>query len=213
VVVGAHYDSAPGTPGADDNASGIAVTLALARSFAQNRPSRTVRFVAFTNEEPPYFWTENMGSLVYARSCRNRGEKIVAMLSIESVGFYSSAANSQHYPFGTSLLYPSIGDFVAFVGNLQSRSLVQQAANAFRRADALPSIGASLPNSVTGVGWSDHWSFWQQGFPGIEITDTAPYRNPYYHTPGDTPERLNYENLARCARGMRAVVGRLANPD
>jgi Zn-dependent M28 family amino/carboxypeptidase len=189
----------------------VAVTLALARAFAQSHPLRTIRFVAFTNEEPPHFWTENMGSLVYARSCRNRAEKIVAMLSIESVGFYSSAANSQQYPLGLTRFYPSIGDFVAFVGNLRSRSLVHETVDTFRRADAVPSIGASLPNSVTGVGWSDHWSFWQQGFSGIEITDTAPYRNPYYHTPGDTPDRLNYDHLARFAHGMRAVAARLAN--
>ena len=100
------------------------------------------------------------------------------MLSIESVGFYSTARNSQKYPTGLGLIYPSTGDFVAFVGNVMSRPLVHESIRTFRSLRALPSLGAAVPNAIPGAGWSDHWSFWQQGFPGIEITDTAPYRNP-----------------------------------
>ena len=161
VIVGAHYDSAPGSPGADDNASGVAAMLALARRFAPARPVRTLRFVAFANEEPPYFWSADMGSVVYAKECRQHGDQILAMLSIESVGFYSNSPASQKYPAGLGLLYPSTGDFVAFVGNMASRSLVHEVLKTFRSTRALPSIGAALPNTVPGVGWSDHWSFWQ----------------------------------------------------
>jgi Zn-dependent M28 family amino/carboxypeptidase len=173
VIVGAHYDSASESPGADDNASGVAAMLALARSFSGTRPARTLRFVAFANEEPPYFLGSEMGSLVYARKCKQQGDHVAAMMSIESVGFYSISRASQQYPAGLGILYPSRGDFVAFVGNILSRPLVHETLRAFRATGALPSIGAALPSVLPGVGWSDHWSFWQEGFRAIEITDTA----------------------------------------
>jgi hypothetical protein len=209
VVVGAHYDTVPGSPGADDNSSGMAVTLALARHFAHSRPLRTLRFVAFVNEEPPYFQTAEMGSLVYAKQCRRRGERIEAMLSMESVGYYSA---TQQYPLAIRGLFPPRGDFIAFVGNLSSASLVRAAAGAFRRSVDLPAEEAVLPEELEGVGWSDHWSFWRQGYPALEITDTAPYRNPFYHLPGDKPETLDYSRLARLTAGMYEVVAALANP-
>ena len=211
VVVGAHYDTVPESPGADDDASGVATVLALARHFAGTHPARTLRFVAFVNEEPPYFWTAEMGSLVYAKECRRRGERIEAMLSMESVGYYSASPSSQHYPPAMRGLFPSTGDFVAFVGNVGSGALVRETVGAFRRTAALPSEGAALPNAIPGVGWSDHWSFWQQGYPGIEVTDTAPYRNPYYHTAKDTPEKLDYDRLARLTAAMYEVVAELAS--
>ena len=210
VIVGAHYDSAPESPGADDNASGVAAMLALARRFAGTRPARTLRFVAFANEEPPYFWTDEMGSVVYAKKCRQQGDRVVAMLSLESVGFYSMSPESQRYPAGLGLLFPSRGDFVAFAGNVGSRSLVHQTLRAFRKTGALSSVGAAVPNAVPGAGWSDHWSFWQQGFSAIEITDTAPSRNPYYHTAQDTPDRLDYDRLARFTGAMQEVIEVLA---
>jgi Iap family predicted aminopeptidase len=209
VIVGAHYDSVPESPGADDDASGVAVVLALARAFVGAKPARTLRFVGFANEEPPYFWQVSMGSRVYAKRCRQQRDRVTAMLSIESVGFYSTTAKSQKYPAGLGLLYPATGNFVAFVGDVFSRPLVHETMRTFRGVPALPSLGAAAPNAVPGVGWSDHWSFWQEGFPGIEITDTAPYRNPYYHTAMDTPERLDYDRLARLTWGLRRVVGEL----
>ncbi len=211
VIVGAHYDSVTDSPGADDNASGVATMLALARSFAGRRLARTVRFVGFANEEPPYFGHAEMGSLVYAKRCQQAGDRVVAMLSIESVGFYSNSPLSQHYPAGLGFFYPSTGNFVAFVGNIRSRPLLHKTLTAFRNAGSLPSSGAALPNAIPGVGWSDHWSFWQQGFPGLEITDTALYRNPYYHTPEDTPDRLDYRRMARFAWAMQAVLEQLAS--
>jgi hypothetical protein len=210
VVVGAHYDSAMGAPGADDNASGVAALLALARAFAAERPGKTLRFVAFADEEPPYFWTESMGSVVYASGCKSRGERVVAMLSLESLGYYRDDPGSQRYPFPLDLVYPSAGNFVAFVGNGASRGLVRESVARFRESAHLPSEGAALPGFIPGVGWSDQWSFWQQGYPALMVTDTAPFRNPHYHTGGDLLETLDYARLARVVAGLRGLIGSLA---
>jgi hypothetical protein len=206
VVVGAHYDTAGPTPGADDNASGVAAVLELARLAARRRPARTLRFVFFTNEEPPYFQTEKMGSLVYARACRARGEDITAALSIESVGVFSDAPKSQHYPWPFSWFYPSTGNFLAFIGNPASRELTRRATVAFRRHATLGSEAAVLPDSIDGVGWSDHWAFWQAGYPAVMVTDTAVFRNRSYHQATDTPEKLDYDRLGRAVRGLDAVI-------
>jgi len=213
VVVGAHYDSAAGAPGADDNASGVAAMLAIARALAVGKyaPSRTIRFVAFVNEEPPFFWNEGMGSLVYAKACKARGDAIVAMLSLETLGYYRDEPGSQKYPPIVSWFYPDRADFVGFVGNLGSRGLVRKATGTFRSAAAFPSEGAALPSFVTGVGWSDQWSFWQVGYPGVMVTDTAPFRNPNYHQPSDRPDTLDYARLARVTDGLVAVVKKLAD--
>jgi len=212
IVVGAHYDSADDTPAANDNATGVAATLALARRFADAAPARTIRFVAFVNEEPPYFQTERMGSLVYARDCKERGENIVAMISLETIGYYSTDEGSQIYPAPLlDRFYPTTGDFIAFVGDFGSRRLVKDAIASFRKHASFPSQGAALPGSIPGVGWSDHWAFRQVGYPAIMITDTAPFRYPHYHTAEDTPDKLDYESLARVTDGMRAVVEDLAN--
>jgi hypothetical protein len=152
-----------------------------------------------------------MGSLVYAKECRARHDRIVAMLGLESVGFYSDAPRSQTYPVGLGILYPATGNFVAFIGNVTSRPLVHRAIAAFRATNALPSIGAAAPNAIPGVGWSDHWSFWQEGYQGIEVTDTALYRNPHYHTPADTPDRLDYPRMARFSIAMESVIRDLAD--
>lgn len=211
VVVGAHYDSAIGAPGADDNASGVAVLLALARAFELAPARKTIRFVAFVNEEPPHFWNPGMGSLHYAKACKDRGDDIVAMLSLESLGYYRDEPGSQKYPPFISWFFPDRGDFVAFVGNLSSRSLLRSAIGSFRQTAQFPSEGASLPSFVSGVGWSDHWSFWEVGYPAIMVTDTAPFRNPNYHTANDKPETLDYDRLARVTAGLITVVGQLAN--
>ncbi len=210
VVIGAHYDSALGTPGADDNATGTAAVLCLARAFAGKRPTRTVRFVLFTNEEPPYYHTASMGSLVYARGAKSRGESIVAMLSLETIGYFSEQPNSQRYPFPTNLLYPSTGNFLGFVGNVASRDLVRRAIGTFRAQTAVASEGVAAPAFITGIDWSDQWSFWEQGYPGIMLTDTALYRNPNYHARTDTPDTIDYERLARVVKGLESVVADLA---
>jgi len=211
VVLGAHYDSAEGAPGADDNASGVAGVLELARIFAQERQARTVRFVFFPNEEPPSFPSADMGSRHYATAARERNDQIVAMLSIESIGYYDTEQGSQRYPFPLNLAYPNVGDFIGFVSNLRSRALLHRAIAAFRAHATMPTQGAAAPSWVPGVWWSDHWSFWRVGYPAIMITDTAPYRYPFYHTPQDTPDKLDYDRMARVVHGLTHVLRALAN--
>jgi hypothetical protein len=211
VIVGAHYDSVMGSPGANDNASGVAALVELARMCGESRTARTVRFVAFANEEPPLFQTDDMGSLQYARRARARGEPIVAMLSIETIGAYTDEPGSQQYPLPFfRLLYPGTANFIAFVGNVGSRRLVRQAVGAFRAHTAFPSEGAAVPGWIAGVGWSDHWAFWQHGYPAIMVTDTALFRYGPYHTHADTPDQVDYERLARVVDGLTAVVRELA---
>lgn len=213
VVVGAHYDTAPGTPGADDNASGVAAALELARSFHGRKTQRTVRFVFFVNEEPPFFQTEEMGSLVYARRCRERSERVTAMLSLETLGYYSEAENSQWFPFPFGFLYPERGDFVFFVSDPGSRGLLRRVARSFRRSVALPSRGgAAPPRWVQSIEWSDHWSFRQFGYPAVMVTDTAFLRYRHYHEPTDTPEQLDYDRLARVVEGLAGVLEDLSRP-
>lgn len=210
IVVGAHYDSALGTPGADDNATGTAAVLCLARAFAGRRPARTVRFVLFTNEEPPYYHTASMGSLVYARGAKSRAESIGAMLSLETIGYFSDRPGSQRYPFPINLLYPSTGNFLGFVGNVASRDLVRHAIGSFRRRTSIASEGVAAPAFITGIDWSDQWSFWEQGYPGIMLTDTALYRNPNYHARTDTPDTIDYARLAHVVKGLESVLADLA---
>jgi hypothetical protein len=211
VIVGAHYDSAHDSPGANDNASGVAALCELAQRCAQLPHARTLRFVAFANEEPPYFWTDEMGSVVHARGAKKRGEKVVAMLSLETLGCYRDEPGSQHYPIDAlATFYPDRGNFVAVVGDVASRALVRECIGVFREHAEFPSEGAALPASIPGVGWSDHWSFWQEGWPAVMVTDTALFRDESYHTPLDAPERLDYERLARVVGGLAHVLDALA---
>jgi hypothetical protein len=213
VVIGAHYDSAIGSPGGNDNGSGTAALLALARRIAARPLPRTVRFVAFTNEEPPFFQTAAMGSLVNATAARTRGDRITAMISLETLGFYSDAEGSQTYPMGwLRLAYPERGNFIAFVGESRDRELVRRAIRAFRSSTPFPSEGAALPAFVPGVGWSDHWAFDRAGYPAFMVTDTATFRDRTYHTAGDDHEHLDYERMARVVSGILRVVADLADP-
>jgi hypothetical protein len=211
VIVGAHYDSVVGTPGANDNASGVAAMLALMRRFANRPLDRTLRFVAFVNEEPPYFQTEQMGSAVYARRCHEQKEKITAMLSLETIGYYNDASKTQHYPSPFGMLYPSEGNFIGFVGNKESAELVRRAVATFRGAEKFPSEGAALPDFVTGVGFSDNWSFNRQGYPAIMVTDTAMFRYPHYHEAEDTIDKIDFDRSARVVRGLEKVIEELGN--
>jgi Zn-dependent M28 family amino/carboxypeptidase len=210
VLAGAHYDSISGSPGANDNGSGVAALLELARLMRGAAPARTIRLVWFVNEEPPYFRGEAMGSRQYARRSRQRGEKIVAMFSVETIGWYSDEPGSQRYPFPLGFFYPSRGNFLAFVSNLGSRALLHEAITAFRRHAEFPSEGVAAPAFIPGVDWSDHASFWEQGYPALMITDTAPYRYPWYHTAQDTPDKVDYMRLARVLRGLEAMLREFA---
>lgn len=210
VVLGAHYDTVPGCPGANDNATGIAALLELARRVAGRPHPRTLRFVAFVNEEPPFFRTPAMGSLVYARAARARGDRIAGMLSLETMGYYSDVRGSQRYPAAVGPFYPDVGNFIGFVSNVRSAPLLMRARRAFRRRSAFPVRAAAVPAAVPGVGWSDHWSFWQSGYPAMMVTDTAPFRYPWYHTAGDTPDRVHVDRLAEVVEGLEHVATVLA---
>jgi Zn-dependent M28 family amino/carboxypeptidase len=210
IVLGAHYDSVYGTPGANDNASGVAALLEIARLLAGNSYPKTLRLVAFVNEEPPFYYSDAMGSRVYAERSRQRGDQIKAMIALETIGFYTDQPNSQQYPFPFKFFYPDTGNFIGFVGNLSSRRLVQKALAAFRASTEFPSEGVAAPGWVMGVGWSDHWSFWQAGYPAIMVTDTALFRYRHYHAATDTPDKLDYASLARVTRGLANVAAELA---
>jgi hypothetical protein len=210
IIVGAHYDSVFGAPGGNDNGSGVAAVIELARLFRDHRPGRTLRFVLFVDEEPPFFKSEEMGSRHYARRAKERGENVVAMFSLETVGYYSDQPGSQRYPFPLSFFYPGTGNFIAFVSNLGSRPLLREAIAAFRRHAEFPSEGAAAPAFLPGVDWSDHWSFWQEGYPAVMVTDTAPFRYPHYHTAQDTPDKVDYDMLARVTSGLSRLLAELA---
>ncbi len=211
VVVGAHYDSVVGTPGANDNATGVAAVLELARLLTSSPTKRPVTFVLFANEEPPYFQTPQMGSFVYARRLREQNVDLKGMIAIETIGYYSDAPESQKYPAGISALYPSTGNFIAFVGNSESQTLLRDSIRAFRKSTKFASEGAAPPGDLPGVGWSDHWSFWQQGWPAVMVTDTAPFRYAHYHLASDTPDKIDFDRTARVVLGLKQVVLTLAN--
>lgn len=207
LLIGAHYDSVFGSPGANDNGTGVAATLALAQRFAGRKPEHTLRFVAFVNEEPPYFLSDEMGSFIYAGRCKARGEKISAMISLETIGYFSDTPHSQTYPSpGLGLFYPKVGNFIGFVSNVHSRALLRRVVALFRKHAKIPSEGAALPAFIPGVSWSDQWSFWRYGYPGIMVTDTAPFRYPHYHSSSDTPDKLDYDRFTLVVSGMQKVI-------
>ncbi len=207
ILVGAHYDSVRDSPGANDNASGVAALLELSRLFADVEPTRTVRFVAFTNEEPPFFFFGQQGSLLYAREARQRNDDIRMMISLETIGSYSNAPGSQTYPPLFRFFYPNRGNYVAFVSNFRSRRRMRKLARAFRGSTDFPLEHVATFATIPGVAWSDHLSFWRQGYRAMMITDTAFYHYPYYHTAGDTPEKLNYNEFSRMTNGLfKALV-------
>jgi Zn-dependent M28 family amino/carboxypeptidase len=213
VVIGAHYDSAQGAVGANDNGSGVAALLELARFLKTVQPAEglEVRLVFYVNEELPWFGTDHMGSNLHSTRLAREGREVAAMLSLETIGWYSESYDSQRYPFPFSLFYPSKGNFVGFVANLRSRGLMHRVVGTFRRAVAFPSEGVAAPESIPGIGWSDQWAYWRFGWPALMVTDTAPFRYPHYHTLRDTPDKLDYERLARVVKGLEAVVRDLAS--
>jgi Zn-dependent M28 family amino/carboxypeptidase len=205
IVIGAHYDSVIGSPGADDNATGVAAVISLAKRIRDSR--RTIRFVAFANEEPPHFGTPAMGSYRYAQRCHERGEKIVAMLSLETIGYFTDEPKSQTYPAMLDFFYPPVGNFIAFVSNLRSARLLRRCVRSFK---GFPAQCGALPEMIAGVAWSDQWAFWQFGYPAVMVTDTALFRNPHYHTPADKPNTIDYARLETVVDGLAGVIEDLA---
>jgi Zn-dependent M28 family amino/carboxypeptidase len=211
LVVGAHYDSYEDAPGANDNATGTAAVIELARLLKDWQPERTrLRLVLFVNEEPPYYRTPDMGSWRYAERLSEAGEHVLGMIALETIGAFSDIPNSQRYPQPFGLIFPSTANFVAFVGLPGARGFLHTVIESFRRHVAFPSIGGLAPDAVPGIGWSDHWAFHQFGFPSIMITDTAPYRYSHYHLPSDTPDKVDYDKLARITSGLKWVVRDIA---
>ncbi len=210
VVIGAHYDSAGPLPGADDNASGVAGLLELAGLLKRSPLNHPIELVAYTLEEPPYFTSEAMGSVVHAKSLRAKGIQVSAMLSLEMIGYFSDAAGSQKYPVpGLDLIYPSVGNFIAVAGDIKNGLLTRKVKAAMRSATPLPVHSISAPSWVPGVDLSDHRSYWSEGYPAVMITDTAFVRNFAYHTSNDTAERLDYARMGMVVEGVYKVIKKL----
>ncbi len=212
LVIGAHYDSADDSPGANDNASGVAALLELARELVDHRPERhRLRLVFFVNEEAPYCKTPDMGSWRFAEMLKRRKEEhVTGMIALETLGYFSSEPGSQMLPFPFNRIYDDRGDYVAFVGLPRARRLTHAATRAFRQTRAFPSIGGIAPPFVDGIDLSDHWAFDQFAIPALMITDTAPFRNPFYHRLDDTPDKVDCRSLAAIVDGLVGMVEGLA---
>jgi hypothetical protein len=206
VIVSAQHDTLPGSPGANNNASGEAVLLKVSELLRGQEPDRTIRLVSFTTEEDPWFGTEKMGSCHYAKRSRERGEDIRAMLSLDSIGYYVHEPGSQRLPFPFSVLYPDRGDYLAFIGNIPSRATVIAATRGFHMGSAFPIEAGLSPEWVEGATWSDHGSFWRFGYPGVQVTDTGGFRSRHHTLPTDTIEKLDFQALARIAFGIYGSV-------
>jgi len=207
IVIGAHYDTAGPLPGADDNASGIAGLIELARLLSKQSLKTRVELVAFTLEEPPYFRTTGMGSSVHAQSLRNQNVKVKVMVSLEMIGYFSDAARSQQFPAAIlEAFYPSQGNFIAVVGRLHEGLLVRSIKAEMRAAAPLPVYSISAPSFIPGIDFSDQLNYWHAGYDAVMITDTAFYRNRNYHTVNDTPEKLDYKRMAMVVEGTFAAV-------
>ena len=210
IVVGAHYDSVLTCPGANDNASGVAAIIEMARVMKDLHPAKTIRFVAFVNEEPPFFSSPQMGSAQYANRSKERGENIIAMLSVETIGYYSDEPNSQRFPQMMQMSEPNKGNFICFVSNEHSRALNIRCLETFRKTTDFPSEGIAAPEQAEAIDFSDQMYFWKNGYRGLMITDTAMFRYKDYHLPTDTPDKVNYERAARVTLGLTKVVADLA---
>jgi Zn-dependent M28 family amino/carboxypeptidase len=207
VIVGAHYDAYGEMPGADDNASGVAVLLELARTLPAEPPERTRIFVAFCTEEPPFFSTDAMGSYHFARKMLDDGIEIELMIALDLVGYFSDEPGSQKVPGPLlRLAYPSRGNFIGVVGDTRAGRWIGRVKRGMRSADALPVYSFRAPTFVPGVDWSDHLSFRRLGLPGVLVTDTAMMRNPNYHRRTDTPETLDYRRMAAVVQALHGVL-------
>lgn len=221
IVLGAHYDAEVNTPGADDNASGVAVLLELARRFADNPQQRTIRFIAYTNEEnsnsrdgrsAPGTNNNGMGSYFSAKNSKDRNEHIIAMLSLEMLGYFSDEPNSQRYPFPPEMgeqlgmTLPTTANFVGIVGRTADTPLITQLAQSMSQANTIPVVAAPIPPMITAIYRSDHANYWMQGYPAAMITDTSEFRNPHYHTPRDTIETLDFNRISASVDSIESAI-------
>jgi Zn-dependent M28 family amino/carboxypeptidase len=212
VIIGAHYDTAYGTPGADENASAVATLLEIARALKDFSPDRTLKLIFFVVEEPPIFKSEQMGSYIYARKAKAENENITSMVCLEMLGYYTNEKNGQSYPLPMmSRFYPSTPNFIAIIGNLNSRNLVEKVNNSLKATSRIRVETLSMLSSIPGVVFSDHQSFWKMGFPAIMVTDTAFFRNPNYHTVADTIDTLDFDKMSDLLKGLIQTAKDLTN--
>jgi len=205
ILIGAHYDSCF-NPGADDNATGVAGMIELARLFKDEKLNHNLRFVGFVNEEPPFFNSKSMGSMVYANEIKSSGDKIKVAVILETIGYYSEKPFSQKYLPLLGPFYPNKGNFIAIVGNFNSKNIVNTLYTSFKNNKKFPAERVVSPESIPGINFSDHWSFWKVGIPAVMITDTAYLRNSNYHKKTDLPATLNFEKMAKMIFGLRDSI-------
>lgn len=206
-VIGAHYDAPDDCPGANDNGTGVAALLELAQHLRSHRPAKhRLRLVFFVNEEHPYGQTVDMGSYRHAKQLRANGESVAGMWALETLGYFPDRAGTQRFPFPFGLLFPDRGNFVAFIGMPRARQLAKRSVAAFRATTKFPAIGGVAPAFIEGIDLSDHWAYDQFHFPALMITDTAPFRNPFYHQVFDTPDTVDYASLARITGGLERTI-------
>lgn len=214
IVVGAHYDSCGTTPGADDNASGIAGLIELAHLLGKTELQKSVELVAYTLEEPPFFATDDMGSARHAQAMVDEGIDVKVMICLEMIGYFSDEKDSQRFPsFLLKLLYPNEGNYIAVIGGYSDRQLVRSVKASMRGATELPVYATCAARSFTEMGMSDHRNYWSRGFNAVMITDTSYYRNPNYHQDTDTPNTLDYARMSQVVLGVYEAVAYLANHD
>ena len=213
VVVGAHYDGCQPFPAADDNASGVAALLELARLLAANPPRAQVELVAWSLEEPPFFRTLSMGSYVHAKSLADAKVKVRGALSLETMGYFRDDEGSQHFPVpGLSLLYSTRANYLAVVGNLGQIGLTRQVKSAMQSASPLQIFSINAPVAIPGIDFSDHLNYWRFGYPAVMVTDTAFNRNDNYHSATDTADTLDYLRLAQGTAGVFEAIWRMTQP-
>ena len=207
IVIGAHYDTAGPFPGADDNASGVIGLIEIAKLLAHLNLRNRIELVAYSLEEPPYFATSEMGSAVHARSLKAEGAEVFAMISLEMIGYFSDKPNSQEFPSEElRAVYPSVGNFISVVGRVGEESLTNCVSNAMKEQVGLPVYHVNGPLEMKGIGFSDHLSYWRNGFPAVMVTDTAFFRNKNYHTENDLPETLDYQRMGKVIQGVFKAV-------
>ncbi len=209
LIVGAHFDTHFDTPGADDNASGVAGLLELSRRLQKSKPKNHLRLIAFTNEEPPYFQNKQMGSVVSAKNTKSRNEKVIGMISLESIGYFSDAPGSQQIPKILQGQFPTKANYIALIGNVKSTKFLQESKAALTDKPPIPfRVLPAIESIVPAAGYSDHWSFWKIGVPAYMVTDTAMFRNPNYHESTDTPETLDYKRMAKVVDAVELIINK-----
>lgn len=209
IVIGAHYDVAGDQPGADDNASGVAGLLELARLLKDRAPQlkHRIDLVAYCLEEPPFFGSHEMGSAVHASSLKKAGVEVKLMMSLEMIGYFSEEEGSQNFPVAAlKYIYPTKGNFIAVVGEPLAVPLVLKIKNLMSENSRINVQFINAPRSLPGVDLSDHRNYWDQGYPAVMLTDTAFFRNPNYHTAQDRIETLNFQKMAEVVEGVYGVV-------